>query len=437
MRTKIFKKSISIILTMTISASMMSVSAAAEQINDNCDIISELMNYAIFSESEADNIILNAETNSINGEIYSNYNVHEDKILYMANFSENFMSFDNTTYTTTENSTLVGTTLNENTFGTQKLNVDCDILYIDEILGANESVDISCENVTGINNSDTVIFSSNGDVTIKADSVDFNGIIYAPNGKITIGADHININGSIIGSCVEINSDSCTIKCNEELINKYHIDTYNVNDIETDNYELNNLDDTVSPCSASASEYYYNTGTGVVAQATYSKYRLLSVVKKGDIIHEKVEDSYLGKITDHIAYVEGVYYLPKYGSGSSSSTYISNIRVIEALSAHDVCRGILDDQRCIANGVKLLRYKTDLPSNVIAQITYFISRQIGKDYSMAPHRNTSIDSEEWYCSELVWAGYNYCGYDIEDGDLGYITPGDILDSKNTRIISYK
>lgn len=418
-----------------------SVAAASSQIDDYA-AESRSSGYAVFSESNVEVPILNIKSGNIEGEVYTNYSVQTDSVSHMLNFSESFMSFDHTTCTKEYNSKVQGLELDLNLFGINEVEVECSKLDIDEVLGANESVNVVCDSLNGVVNSDTVIFSSNGDIIITADTIDFNGVIYAPNGKVVLNADRINVNGSIIGNVVEINADSCTIQSDEELIDNFGIDTYCVSELSSLEKVSDYSDENamIKSSSGDGNYYYYNTGTDVVSQATYSKYDLLKVVKAGDIIHENRKAEVTpGTFLGHIAYVEGVYYLPLYGSGSSSSTYKYNIRVIEAIGK-GVCRGILDDKRCDDNRVKLLRYGYNgLPSRTIATITSFITRQIGKDYGLETEymRDSSVDSPTWYCSRLVWAGYLHAGYDIEDGNELYITPGDILDSPNIKTISYK
>jgi len=74
-----------------------------------------------------------------------------------------------------------------------------------------------------------------------------------------------------------------------------------------------------SSSSSGSSKYYYNTGTTCPNSATYSKYNLLDVVKKGDIIFEA--NGGFG-ITGHVAIVEGIY------SRGDGTNYI---RLIEAI----------------------------------------------------------------------------------------------------------
>lgn len=102
---------------------------------------------------------------------------------------------------------------------------------------------------------------------------------------------------------------------------------------------------TRSSSSGGGSTYYYNTGYSCPSQATYSKYNLLDIVKKGDVIYEG--NGGFG-ITGHIAIVDGIY------TKSDGSKYI---RLIEAISNDygGVTRSILDDTRVDEKGVTILR----------------------------------------------------------------------------------
>ncbi len=58
----------------------------------------------------------------------------------------------------------------------------------------------------------SVIYSTNGNVTIIGDNFNFKGVIYAPNGTVSVEAAQNNITGRIFGEKVEINSPKFTIK---------------------------------------------------------------------------------------------------------------------------------------------------------------------------------------------------------------------------------
>lgn len=59
-------------------------------------------------------------------------------------------------------------------------------------------------NSTVLTSSDTIIYSENGDISISASEINYEGIIYAPNGRVTINASSVNFVGKIIAKEVNI-----------------------------------------------------------------------------------------------------------------------------------------------------------------------------------------------------------------------------------------
>lgn len=124
---------------------------------------------------------------------------------------------------------------------------------------------------------------------------------------------------------------------------------------------------------------------------------------------------------------------------NQSGGLVSYYETIEAVGG-GVQYGFLDDNRIVAYGVKILRVKNATTSK-INNAVYFMKRQLGKTYSLNINRtNSSIDSNEWYCSELVWAAYNYSNIDLcelsgvkhgETGNTGGPLPYTIYCSDNT------
>ena len=185
---------------------------------------------------------------------------------------------------------------------------------------------------------------------------------------------------------------------------------------------------TRSSSSSGGSTYYYNTGFSCPSQATYSKYNLLDVVKKGDVIYEANGG---GGITGHIAIVDGIY------TKSDGSEYI---RLIEAISNDQggVTRSILDDTRVDEKSVTILRV-SGATSDIINEAVKFCRGEVGSSYSLDLAKDTSSNETDWYCSELVWAAYKNQGIDIEVGGLHGepgITPHDIVGSSKTYTVSY-
>lgn len=416
------------------ASSALSVTAYAGNNDD------ENKSYTIISESNQTPISINSKNIDIDGLVYSNCGIESsDKIenqknncvfnYSVTNFSPELMSFDKAMENHENDYVYYGYMNTINSFGLSNIMANNYKLSIDEMFGANEDVTINSAIVNSLaDEKESVIFSSNGNILINANIFDFSGIIYAPNGSITINANEIDVYGVIIAQEVKISSTSFEITSNPNIFDEYDIDFYTLDEVPMD---IDIMSAGSSSSGSGKNTWYYNTGTSVQTKAVYSKYKLLSTVKRGDIIHEKRSGG-VGSITGHIACVEGIYYLP----AGSYKNYVYNIRIIEAISPR-VCRSVLDDTRCDDNNVMLLRYKRNISSSNMNKVINFLTGQLGKTYKMDMSRNTSYNTTNWYCSELVWAAYSSIGLDIEDGNFGAITPGDIKDSNNTKTVYYK
>lgn len=151
------------------------------------------------------------------------------------------------------------------------------------------------------------------------------------------------------------------------------------------------VDYSVTPSSAFVRTPNYN---GYVTQ-TFD----YSTLQIGDIVHES-ETVFFN--TGHTAIISDV---------SHASAYGDYIQTIEAVGS-GVSYGMLDDNRMVNFGVMILRVVGATQSDR-EDAVYFAEQQIGKPYSLNTLRlNTSINSSQWYCSELVYAAYNYVGIDI-------------------------
>lgn len=428
-----------LLLAMCTYVGAMIIPLSAHAAENTC---TERANYAIIAESNSNPLSIQASKVNIDGLVYSNCNIdstfdiENQRDNYpteynISNFSSQFMIFDNDYEKHDDNYIYYGDVNVVNSFGTENLEAADSKLLVDEMFGANNDIKIASDVVSNASDDqDSIIFASNGDITIQCNMFDFDGIVYAPNGSVTISAKDVDFYGLIIAEEVMIQSDTLDIVSNNDYFDKYSIEFYTLDEVPA-NLNIMDAEGGSSSSSNGGSTWYYNTGTAVQTRAVYSNYKLLDKVKTGDIIHENRNWSF-SSITGHIACVEGIYYL----LDSKSGKYYKNIRIIEAIS-DGVCRSVLDDTRCDDNKVVLLRYKTSISETNMNKIINFLTAQLGKKYRCDGSRNTSIDTDNWYCSELVWAAYNYIGLDIEDGNFGFITPGDILDSDNTKKISYK
>ncbi|WP_164473145.1 YiiX/YebB-like N1pC/P60 family cysteine hydrolase [Clostridium sp. E02] len=179
--------------------------------------------------------------------------------------------------------------------------------------------------------------------------------------------------------------------------------------------------------SSGSSKWYYNTGTSLPQAANYSEYNLLNTLKRGDIIYESKGGF---GITGHIAIVEGKYY---------SSTYQQYyIRVVEAIS-EGVVRSILDDSRIDDRNSSVLRV-VGASETIASNAAKFCIGQLGKSYMIDFKKDTSPNEPDWYCSELVWAGYYNQGIDIETTGIYNepgITPRDINNSSKVYNVNFR
>ncbi len=168
------------------------------------------------------------------------------------------------------------------------------------------------------------------------------------------------------------------------------------------------VDETTSRHEFAIPKWYYNTGLTLPRKPNYSKYKLLSNVKVGDVIFEA--NGGFG-ITGHIAIVEGEFYDKKLG--------VNYIRVIEAI-ADGVVRSVLDDERIVDKDVAVLRAQKH--QAITQNAVDFCISQLGKSYCLDLCKDTSKNEKDWYCSELVWAAYYNSGLNLETSST-YNEPG--------------
>ncbi len=177
-----------------------------------------------------------------------------------------------------------------------------------------------------------------------------------------------------------------------------------------------------------SSDIYFTPSSYFAQKPLYGGVYDYSSIKTGDIIYE-TENGFID--CGHTAIIE---------TTSSKSEYGNFIRTIEAVADGGVQRGFLDDYRMVRFCCSILRVVGRNDDNAQKAID-FSSKQVGKSYSLNTVRlNTSVDSKEWYCSELTYAAWKSAGIDIgvkktAEGKDAYLTlgclPSDIQETYNT------
>lgn len=144
-----------------------------------------------------------------------------------------------------------------------------------------------------------------------------------------------------------------------------------------------------------------------------------SEIQDGDIILEtNAPDFGMG----HAAIVYDAQKL-YYQQNGGLSTFIQTIEAVPG----GVQFGYLDAERINEYGVMILRpVNADL---YVDDCLAFVYAQLGKTYDYpinSGRMNTSINSNQWYCSELIYAGYYYAGFTFNHSTYGWINPYDLL-----------
>jgi hypothetical protein len=78
-------------------------------------------------------------------------------------------------------------------------------------------------------------------------------------------------------------------------------------------------------------------------------------------------------------------------------------------------RSVLDDVNWKDNEIVAVRPKCS--QNIKNQAVQFAISQLHKDYGLDAVRNTSPNTTDWYCSELVWAAYKIQGINIVEDNI--------------------
>lgn len=149
-------------------------------------------------------------------------------------------------------------------------------------------------------------------------------------------------------------------------------------------------------------------------------------IKEGDILLETQT------VLNNIGHVACIYDLDH---KSDKGEYIQTIDCVKGGTQF----GFLDDNRMVNFQVKILGVR-GVTSAQREDVKYFHYKQLGKEYNLwhagaYDRLNTDINSEDWYCSEMMYAAYKYAGIDMTDaiGEKGGCWPADIYGSHYTYV----
>lgn len=161
---------------------------------------------------------------------------------------------------------------------------------------------------------------------------------------------------------------------------------------------------------------------------SYGKFNFSDDFDNGDIIVET--KTKLMKNIGHSAYIYEPFkpYIRKDGK---KDYYIQTIEAVTS----GVIYGFLDDDRMIDFGVQIVT-PTNKKQADMKKVNYFIRKQADEnkpyDFPLTGGISTSIDANNWYCSEIIYAAYRYGGLNLGSPNLssGWFMPRDFLNKND-------
>ncbi len=126
-------------------------------------------------------------------------------------------------------------------------NINSENGYSDEtiILKKLENSNMGCIQDINVDqdviNTDSVLYSENGNINISSTDVNYKGLIYAPAGTINITGKNVNLNAILIAKEINTNAENITANKNQEMADFLgtESDTYSeIHDIYTYSYDI-------------------------------------------------------------------------------------------------------------------------------------------------------------------------------------------------------
>ena len=204
-------------------------------------------------------------------------------------------------------------------------------------------------------------------------------------------------------------------------------------------YEKENeiVDRSIDGGSETNGEIWYgievNNGDPVITyDINYEGSNLLKYLKPGDIVYEQNAGLDIIDYIGHIALVVDVkqetptqqgYVLLIESMPNSNNPYTGEPRNL------GVCYALMTPTRFTEKYVSIMRVKNVTDEQIQGAIQ-FAKDQVEDDdiWLFRPWKETDVDHDKWYCSELVWAAYYHQGVFLEPHDNSAVLPSEIYES---------
>ena len=184
-----------------------------------------------------------------------------------------------------------------------------------------------------------------------------------------------------------------------------------------------------------------NNGIPVITYSiNYDGSDLLKYLKPGDIVYEQNAGLDIIDYIGHIALVVDVkqetptqqgYVLLIESMPDSNNPYTGEPRNL------GVCYALMTPTRFTEKYVSIVRVKNVTDEQIQGAIQ-FAKDQVEDDdiWLFRPWKETDVDHNKWYCSELVWAAYYHQGIFLEPHDDTAVLPEEIYESSAVSTIMH-
>lgn len=311
--------------------------------------------------------------------------------------------------------------------------------YSDEMITLREISNFNVGCVQDINieqdtiNTDSVLYSENGNVNINATNVNFQGLIYAPTGTISITGKNVNLNAILIAKEITVHAENFTANENQEMASFLgtESDTYcEVHDIYTYSYDIFNHITSIDIGERNLVKYTYKDSfiscleSEKYANGTSVNY--LENFEDSDNQGESALEQYISETSIETSKKESgntIYY--DYSVNDLNQDAEENVEIVYDLNKNNAIENIKNEENDISyiydNNKQLVRaddknldrtflYSYDSRGNIISKQEYLYSEEMP----------TTIVAEDNYGYDNDWKDSltSYNGENILTDEIG-------------------
>lgn len=152
---------------------------------------------------------------------------------------------------------------------------------------------------------------------------------------------------------------------------------------------------------------------------------LLTYLKPGDIIYERVLSNDFLSTFGHIAMVVDIIH--------DDATGRDFVLLIESMPSYGVSYGLLTPERFEGREIIITRITNATDIQKQGAIEWAKGR-LGKNWMVNTDKSYDPDKDSWYCSELIWAAFYSQGIYLDPNDGSIVFPSEVSEYVNSAVI---